>query len=686
MSPPHSPTSSTTPAPASNGASTPPHGIPDSYRAPLSLGFEALPGDKRTHEDLIVAMESCVMTFLAAPICSEREPATLANQSLEQLQSPLEYDSLAIRSPDYISATVPTIEHHFNETSIKNQELRLKANLHLKRLFNWVGHLAAPSILLSLPTCPSVIPEFARALNAALPLVPYSTIWIRAPLAEESWPKWNLLRSLMGQSVKLHLALVVGPDLPMGPNENVLANGTHEDLVLVPGSSHTMEPAWARWLAEPVASLILPADSFLTNKKGFPVLSKRHQQLVRTFLPREPYVLITPTGTSSSSSSPSSTSLSQADMSKYAEYIKYLHRTLPKTSIRDRFANGYMDYLQAPLQPLMDHLEAQTYDVFERDPVKYRKYTAAVAECLRDRTKTLAAAEMIKPQLVMVVGAGPRGPLVDCVLKGAQQAKVNVKVIAVEKNPNALVSLKRKQKEQWGEALVEVVYADMRQWKPKEKCDILVSELLGSFGDNELSPECLDGVQHVLKDDGVSIPQSYTPYLAPVSSSKLYSEASKLKTPGSLETSYVVMIRNAWLTSPVQPLWTFSHPAPALLPDNLHNERYATVTFDIGAQPALIHGFAGYFECVLYGGVTMSTRPDNHTPDMTSWFPIYFPIRHPMHVPAGSKVGVHVWRVTGAHKVWYEWAMVKPDTMAVPAAGFGSLIHNVGGKSHWIGL
>jgi type II protein arginine methyltransferase len=28
--------------------------------------------------------------------------------------------------------------------------------------------------------------------------------------------------------------------------------------------------------------------------------------------------------------------------------------------------------------------------------------------------------------------------------------------------------------------------------------DILVSELLGSFGDNELSPECLDGAQRVL--------------------------------------------------------------------------------------------------------------------------------------------------------------------------------------------
>jgi protein arginine N-methyltransferase 5 len=39
----------------------------------------------------------------------------------------------------------------------------------------------------------------------------------------------------------------------------------------------------------------------------------------------------------------------------------------------------------------------------------------------------------------------------------------------------------------------------MRDWKGTEKADILVSELLGSIGDNELSPECLDGAQSLLK-------------------------------------------------------------------------------------------------------------------------------------------------------------------------------------------
>ena len=46
--------------------------------------------------------------------------------------------------------------------------------------------------------------------------------------------------------------------------------------------------------------------------------------------------------------------------------------------------------------------------------------------------------------------------------------------------------------------------------------DILVSELLGSFSDNELSPECLDGAQKFLKPDGVSIPCEYTSFVAPL--------------------------------------------------------------------------------------------------------------------------------------------------------------------------
>lgn len=62
--------------------------------------------------------------------------------------------------------------------------------------------------------------------------------------------------------------------------------------------------------------------------------------------------------------------------------------------------------------------------------------------------------------------------------------------------------------EEWGDQ-VTVVSCDMREWEAPEKADIIVSELLGSFGDNELSPECLDGAQHFLK--GTNTGASYKP-------------------------------------------------------------------------------------------------------------------------------------------------------------------------------
>jgi protein arginine N-methyltransferase 5 len=45
-----------------------------------------------------------------------------------------------------------------------------------------------------------------------------------------------------------------------------------------------------------------------------------------------------------------------------------------------------------------------------------------------------------------------------------------------------------------------------------------VSELLGGFGDNELSPELIYSVyeQDMVKPGGVSIPCSYTSYVAPI--------------------------------------------------------------------------------------------------------------------------------------------------------------------------
>lgn len=57
----------------------------------------------------------------------------------------------------------------------------------------------------------------------------------------------------------------------------------------------------------------------------------------------------------------------------------------PDSDALTDFARGYEDFLQCPLQPLMDNLESQTYEVFEKDPVKYSEYERAITQALIDR-------------------------------------------------------------------------------------------------------------------------------------------------------------------------------------------------------------------------------------------------------------------------------------------------------------
>ena len=125
----------------------------------------------------------------------------------------------------------------------------------------------------------------------------------------------------------------------------------------------------------------------------------------------------------------------------------------------------------------MDNLESQTYETFERDPIKYRNYENAIHAALVDtppskvsvimvvrprwtQDDTAADGQMggggggLLPQarcrrrcsglwccVAWQVGAG-RGPLVRRALMAGERASRAVRVYAVEKNPNAVVTLR----------------------------------------------------------------------------------------------------------------------------------------------------------------------------------------------------------------------------------------------------
>ncbi|KAI8911591.1 PRMT5 arginine-N-methyltransferase-domain-containing protein [Gorgonomyces haynaldii] len=524
------------------------------------------------------------------------------------------------------------------DTESENSVLQKQSERLIQMQVQYSVHLGLERLVFELPL---KITNYARIISQALDSVYYTKIVIRTRL--DQWENWNKLRIMCGHHAKLGLALDLSGDL--------------DDV--------------GQWIAEPVKLIFLPTGLFLKNAKGFPVLSKKHQEFMRRLLLTQPDIVI------SSLNVPHQENMG---LVHYKEYCQYLFSTLPKPDVIDRFASGYHDYLQAPLQPLMDNLESATYQVFEKDPIKYQQYEKAIYQALVDRAQDLT--------VVFVVGAG-RGPLVDRAIRAAQDANRKIKLYALEKNPNAILTLRQRKLDDWRDS-VQVYHCDMRFWNPPEQCDILVSELLGSFGDNELSPECLDGAQRLIKQGGISIPCDYTTFISPISSAKLYMNTLDFGDLKHTETPYVVKFRQIRELSKTKPIWKFEHPnnepmMPLGHPHfNTHNTRYSSVLFDI-EHDSLLHGIAGYFESTLYKNIIISIHPPTHSPGMFSWFPIFFPLRKPIHVFAGSQLQVNFWRCTDARKVWYEWNVI-PIVNGKEVVGDASVVHNPQGRSSWIGL
>lgn len=535
--------------------------------------------------------------------------------------------------------------------------------------FNWALHLSLQAIIIPLPMQHSFPYNYARLIAASVQGLSGMNIWVRVPACshdvEDPWELWNKVRTMCEYSPRLCIALEIDADLPSSP-------------------------LLARWWGEPVKAVLLSLTAFSTNARGYPTLTKPHQAFLSECFLKGVQVVLVNGGDSSLLPAPStiadefpSLNMSETEDSPaqhqhplrgHWEYLSYMFRRIPELSPEDQLEAPYRDYLQSPLQPLQDNLESATYEVFEKDHVKYTHYEEAVYHALKSLNSSTVT-------VLMVVGAG-RGPLVSASLRASQRAGCPLHLYAIEKNPNALINIQcRAAEECWPEDSVRIVHADMRHWNAPEKADILVSELLGSFGDNELSPECLDGAQRFLAPGGISIPSSYTSYIQPVTTHTLWNEVRSRDDLKHFETPFVVKPHRYTPLAPPQQVFTFHHPNLAQRIDNTRSIAlsfpYVLDSISLQGQHAVCQGFIGYFTTTLFGDVTLSTHPDHHTPGMHSWFPIYFPIRNPCMVCPELPIDLVMWRRHSSTKVWYEWALTSPSI---------SQVHNPNGRSYTVGL
>ena len=176
-----------------------------------------------------------------------------------------------------------------------------------------------------------------------------------------------------------------------------------------------------------------------------------------------------------------------------------------------------------------------------------------------------------------------------------------------------------------------------------EKADVLVCDHVGYFGiDYGIIAMLQDARQRMLKPDGAVVPQHLDLNVAAVSSKACHDLAtawSRAPVPAEY----------AWLDSYA----TNSRHEFEFAPDDLCSApaRIGGVRLDednpdllefnselVIAQPGMMHGIAGWFDCELAEGVWMTNSPLEE--DAINRSQAFFPLAKPLDVEAGNRIGV----------------------------------------------
>jgi len=534
---------------------------------------------------------------------------------------------------------------------------------------------------------------------------------------------------------------------PLAPTVLPLGRG----IGLGPPHAATVNLAFSKWLTAPIRAVILDTEVFETCPiTGFPRTPTAVRCALNHLFEHKVEVLLRPslipkdthenvfepgdsTGTSASERETSRTETLQRALVRHIQaceqWLTELRRVFanrPVLTAQSAFEASFRDLLNLPLQPLTDHLQALTYEVFERDPVKYHLYRLALRVALVRMAAERPADEGMV--CVAIVGAG-RGPLVHAVLLASEDVGIPVRILAIEKNPYALLTLHKLLKSRWLPRLeyvrrirseenanttpdssgdvesdsaskkkrlpplfeIEVIGHDVREMSRETTgvVDIIASELLGSFSDNELAPECLFTPEvRLLRPGGMCLPRKECNYVAPVSAPRIWQEIEAHNKASLLETPYVCRLHKYMHADRPQECFTFEHPLTTVTSfssEAEQNELEIITSMQIRElrftvqSDMIIHGLVGYFSTWLLENddtTRMSTLPETYSHGMFSWFPMFFPLLKPLVARAGTSLKVSVARKRdGNKKIWYEWSVCEEGQES------SLKIHNEGGAA-----
>lgn len=604
------------------------------------------------------------------------ETLTVPEPQLQELSISPFNEISSNQLPTYIGLLSSWLELENSDTDVR--ELAFQVLFNECKYANYIGVkkliLAPPKDLINLQYYSQIVfrllntdvfqPDFEKNTISSSPNSSTNNmiLSISLPLSEDSdplatWELWNTIRKFCDY----HPSLTISLAIPRFKIPNFVLD---------------------RWICEPVSCLLISSSIFINNRYDYPVLHKFNQNIIRKFQEIN--------GNSQIKSNDLCILLHGMEKyskfvnggeNSYLEYINYLLKKGDKLILTEKVIDGFeIPQLLPPLKPHSKKLTNDIYSTFEKDKIKYDLYELAINNALLDLQLILNKS---KPLNILIAGAG-RGPIVDRVYRIVTNQNIlnRVKIWAIEKNSAACLYLQKRNFEFWDNQIT-LINEDMTTWiDPDVKINLCISELLGSLGCNELAPECLLSIEkNHSTPNTIFIPQSYTSYIAPISSPLLYQKLTDLSKTNNCADNYnnINYLESPWvghkipyqiLSGKVNELWTFSHP---LKDQNFTQSK--TTEFKIKHRGE-IHGLVGFFTAKLYDdstilsivptGQTIKTvKPMTqleieslqYTTDLISWSPLFFPLRQPMTITDDTEISVLISRIHREKKTWFEWSL-----------------------------
>ena len=225
--------------------------------------------------------------FLVAPLAHprHRRPAPSARDPSAPQPAPFARSDLLLNSTQWSSQVVGKTSPWIDADSASAPSRR-DGEAALRQELMWAAHLSLHAVLLPTPSFSAA--NYARVVNQFLSALSSTALWVRVPVVapeaeaaaargdnetsesttrRDPFEAWANFRALCEGHPQLGVCLDVGAALP-----------TDEEI--------------DRWVGEPVRAVAIAPSAFVANKRGFPVLPKRHQAFVSLMMRRNVQVIL----------------------------------------------------------------------------------------------------------------------------------------------------------------------------------------------------------------------------------------------------------------------------------------------------------------------------------------------------------------------------------------------------------